>query len=99
MKTKQSAHTPEPWYVQDDPPLSPAHDKLNHKIWADDDGKRLLARVHRWEKDGDGNAYLMAAAPTLLKAAKQALRDLENQGTEHETIEMLRAAITKAERR
>ena len=44
-----------------------------------------------------GPSTVELAWAILLAALKQALRDLERQGTEHETIEMARAAIAKAQ--
>ena len=62
---------------------------------------RLIARVHRWELDGEANARLIAAAPDLLAAARMARAALgELRGGPHEEPAILRelcAAIAEAE--
>ena len=108
MKTKMTTHTPGPWC--DDSTLPPSTRPVIART------ARGLPISANWEGpipqgQDDANAYLIAAAPDLLEAAKEiadtcirvkdprmgGTTDLEAVG--FASIDRLRAAIAKAESR
>jgi hypothetical protein len=94
-------HTPGPWAIELPAPGS------ENPAWILGPEEQGIARVSLWRglgrEQAEANAALMAAAPDLLAALKQALNYIEN--TEKEFGETYgcgnaaRAAITKAEGR
>ena len=90
MTTK---HTPGPWHID-----GGTNSKNDLFIWKVGEyyGGHAIATVHgEIQEDEAANARLIAAAPDLLKACKQALRETFKPGTDP-LIKQLKAVITKA---
>lgn len=49
------------------------------------------------QEQANANGWLICAAPDLLKACKEAIRQLRQYGADHEDYEEISAAIKKAE--
>lgn len=94
----EAKHTPGPWEPKPETNYCPA------QVWADG---RLLADVFGESRDArEANARLIATAPTLLAAAKDALQILQSVQAENELnpdampwpeIDNLEQAIRSAE--
>lgn len=75
-----TAATPGPWQVRVEPSLTKTR-CIVHEVWR---GTRLFFRhiatvsVHGPDAENEANAHLLAAAPELLAACKQAVEFLDN---------------------
>ena len=96
-------HTPGPWMVNDQPSIypyvtAPSREGGPHRITlANCPHPADAFHVH----ERDANAHLIAAAPEMLEACKEALRLIRNQTGNWQlgTEDMLERAIAKAEGR
>jgi hypothetical protein len=96
-----SKHTPGPWRIH------PFSEKHAFSILGDFNGRSnvIVGDVGKYIKKGDAafkiaeaNARLIAAAPKLLKAAKEAERYLRfNKGNGNPAYELLISAIVESE--
>lgn len=91
-----SQHTPGPWYsFQCLPPsIAWSINQSEKSVVASVSGSAL----HRPDKESEANARLIAAAPELLAACREALYWMgqESRGEEN-CVNLLRVAIAKAE--
>lgn len=88
---EMSRHTPGPWGLYDGGTIIST---------VGDAAKAIAVLAPLWPDQQKANAYLIAAAPDLLSAAKGALAYMSNAlrcGPEGETCRRLRLAIAKAE--
>lgn len=87
-------HTPGPWEISESPDF-PGQQTI-HAQGSD----RILAVLDRTDEQDIANARLIAAAPDLLEALKEAIR-LYDEGDATDVLEFIRcearAALTKAE--
>lgn len=88
-----SAHTPGPWVALCEPTLS------RYRIGAGFAAAESVAVVYMAKVDGvtEANARLIAAAPDMLAALREADSLLDSASIEGQTRNMIRAAIAKAE--
>lgn len=108
VEMADTKHTPGPWSV---PHFAKPDVNCNCKYVLSDDHMGAVASVHcsgegsDWEKHGDNprfeeavaNAHLIAAAPDLLEALKEAANSSGFQYMMFETRERINDAIAKAE--
>lgn len=100
--SRQPSATPGPWKVSVSPSLVKTR-CIVHEVWR---GTRLFFRrvatvsIHGPDAENEANAHLLAAAPDLLAACKQAVEFLDNgpdgTGVDAACVRV-RAAIAKAE--
>jgi hypothetical protein len=93
-------HTPGPWHrrigrVGNGTPAS------QHEQVCNSDGVAVVMLEHDGQPDGDANARLIAAAPDLLEACKDALSSFSAAHAHRRNgnceCDVIRAAIAKAE--
>ena len=96
LATDPMSHTPGPWWVERR--LGDAL-QVNGKHRGEG-SSYCVASINHWEGDADrANARLIAAAPALLSAAKEALASVTLGGCSQSARSMLADAIDKAEGR
>lgn len=81
-----SKHTPGPWFYD-------VHPDKSQAIFWDSRGYTVFHLSHTFPNDVRANARLIAAAPDLLAALKDAVEIAESQG---HIVKTARAAIAKA---
>jgi len=91
----ESKYTPGPWTAE---AKDLGGEVPSWRVYNMPEGQQV-ASVHRWNGEGDeANAHLIAAAPDLLEACKEALVRLEcHNHPDGRRLDNLRAAIAKAE--
>jgi hypothetical protein len=100
-----SAYTPGPWFHDGNGNVWRRDPKDLYQNGGTVAGDKSLATIHKgWHHDGaegypvEANARLIAAAPELLEALKQAVTSMQDSGYQnsHVAVRAARAAIAKA---
>jgi hypothetical protein len=92
-------HTPGPWRVQDN---TIGTNEVGHQLRVDSNDGAVAdcGRSPHVDEQSRANARLIAAAPTLLKAVKLALMELERisyqKRADQKIIDLLNKAVAKA---
>ena len=95
MKKEVTKHTPGPWKCRIMP-----YPEENDKHWIDDVSRMPICEVRDYGKEGEANAYLIAAAPDLLEVCKRVIAEYNaDWDMPEELIKMARQATARAEER
>ena len=94
--TDTAKHTAGPWKYHDDDTQGGFYGQ--YYVTSPATGGRVVARIQGIGSETAANTRLIAAAPELLVACKQAMTIMDHAGGFSDTVILCGAAIAKAER-